>query len=653
MKKVAIAYPDRKHLARRVLARRDDGARCAAPAVGRVGRSQVGRQHLRRASTTVVLASGANHGVVSFAKQCGLNLTMRGTVTCQMGQRNQYTETDVPSPAQRPADADGARRVRRLVGDAVRRRRLRVRQAQACGGHVVAYTTITMQDLPNGTQQDEFVSRARVAAVSDRVREQPARRPQRLRYQRLLLQRLLPQPLRQRSQQRGAREGARGARRQLIMRKLALARSVALPSARARRRDRDARSTMPPDRPSARRRRSTKRRRPITDARRHRRATRRRRKWIEPFGAIAGGVRLESLHRAPGEQTGAQNPTVAVSRLGVRGGVGEHITYASEFEAALGGPLGYGASVWEGQAAIAIRDQFVRYTRARLVIRGGSHRRSGELRLRLGARRRSALHRSLHARPAALLGRRPRQRPVRRATTSASTSRLGAHVPLDEPDRHHRHARSSAASCSRSIGRSILASAAQVGNNQNNLPDQNLHIYFGSPSVMRALQQLRGAEPRSRSTARHAASRSWTTRRSAATTCGSARRRWFDTAVGKRDARSRTCRATRTRSSIRSTRSIGCRICSRRTRCRRASTSTTRSTTASAFSTRWSTRASPIMHVRQHYLNLGDDVLDRGLARDRRARLGVRAADQRRDDDDGQPLAVRDRAAAAELTQVA
>ncbi|MEO8702686.1 MAG: hypothetical protein ABI867_21760, partial [Kofleriaceae bacterium] len=41
----------------------------------------------------VIVASGANHGVVSFAKQCGVNLTMRGTVTCQMGQRNQYTQT--------------------------------------------------------------------------------------------------------------------------------------------------------------------------------------------------------------------------------------------------------------------------------------------------------------------------------------------------------------------------------------------------------------------------------------------------------------------------------------------------------------------------------------------------------------------------------
>ena len=94
-------------------------------------------------------------------------------------------------------------------------------------------------------------------------------------------------------------------------------------------------------------------------------------KWLEPYGAIAGGMRLESLHRAPGQSTGSQNPTVAVSRLGVRGGVGPHITFASEFEAALGGPLGYGASVWEGQAAIAIRDQFVRYARGGWSVAAG------------------------------------------------------------------------------------------------------------------------------------------------------------------------------------------------------------------------------------------------------------------------------------------
>ena len=94
-------------------------------------------------------------------------------------------------------------------------------------------------------------------------------------------------------------------------------------------------------------------------------------RWIQPYGAIAGGVHLQSLNQAPDVKTQEQNPTVAVSRLGLRGGVGKHVTFASEFEAALGGPMGYGSSVWEGQAAIAIRDQFVRYEHSGFAIAAG------------------------------------------------------------------------------------------------------------------------------------------------------------------------------------------------------------------------------------------------------------------------------------------
>jgi hypothetical protein len=105
----------------------------------------------------VVLSAGANHGVVSFAAQCGKNLTMRGTVTCQMGQRNQYTETEFHRPLDGPAlTTDGGFggwwETPCADGDYAFGKRA------ACGGHAVAYTTITMQDLPNGTQQDEFVS---------------------------------------------------------------------------------------------------------------------------------------------------------------------------------------------------------------------------------------------------------------------------------------------------------------------------------------------------------------------------------------------------------------------------------------------------------------------------------------------------------------
>ncbi len=106
---------------------------------------------------TVIIASGANHGVVSFATECGVNLTMRGTVTCQMGQRNQYTETEFHRPLNGPPIPDlpafgGWWETPCADGDYAYGKR------GACGGNRIAYTTITMKDLDNGTQQDEFVS---------------------------------------------------------------------------------------------------------------------------------------------------------------------------------------------------------------------------------------------------------------------------------------------------------------------------------------------------------------------------------------------------------------------------------------------------------------------------------------------------------------
>jgi hypothetical protein len=203
-------------------------------------------------------------------------------------------------------------------------------------------------------------------------------------------------------------------------------------------------------------------------------------KWIEPYGAIAGGMRMESLHQPADAQRGTQNPTVAVSRLGLRGGYGEHISFASELEAALGGPQGYGASVWEGQAALAVRDQFVKYARAGASIAAGriadpasfdyvsSH--IGDL-LYTDLYTRDPLLYSGADRGNGIIGTFAINDHVTTGLTFHSTNPTGITgtliiggklQPFDRPF--------------------YLASAA-VGNNQNNLPDQNLHIYFGSPSV--------------------------------------------------------------------------------------------------------------------------------------------------------------------------
>ena len=204
-------------------------------------------------------------------------------------------------------------------------------------------------------------------------------------------------------------------------------------------------------------------------------------KWIEPYGAIAGGMHLQSLNQPPEVKTSPQNPTVAVSRLGLRGGVGPYITFASEFEAALGGPLGYGASVWEGQAALAIRDQFVRYTRAGFSIAAGRiadpasydyvSAHMGDLLysdlytrdplLYSGADRGNGLIATYAVTPnVTLLGTFHSTNPTGITGTLAIGGKL---QPFDRP---------------------FYLAAAQVGNSQNNLPDQNLHIYFGSPAVM-------------------------------------------------------------------------------------------------------------------------------------------------------------------------
>jgi hypothetical protein len=204
-------------------------------------------------------------------------------------------------------------------------------------------------------------------------------------------------------------------------------------------------------------------------------------KHVDPFIAIAGGVRVESLHDAPTDHTQSQNPTVAVSLVGVRGSVGPYITFSSEFMASLGGPLGYGASVWEGQAALAVFDQYVRYTRAGASFAAGriadaaSYDYTSEHVTDLfltdlytrdpllysGADRGNGLFGSYDITSHLTAG-----LTVHSTNPTGITGTLiigGKLQPFDRP---------------------FYLAAAQVGNSQNNLPDQNLHIYFASPSLM-------------------------------------------------------------------------------------------------------------------------------------------------------------------------
>lgn len=106
----------------------------------------------------LVLASGANHGVVGGIATCNSisPVTTYTASACEMGDRAAYQETYFTKPINGPNDlwttpcADGQHAFPGSGSDT----------GDDCNGNVVRYTTLVMQDLPNGALQDEFVSQA-------------------------------------------------------------------------------------------------------------------------------------------------------------------------------------------------------------------------------------------------------------------------------------------------------------------------------------------------------------------------------------------------------------------------------------------------------------------------------------------------------------
>jgi pimeloyl-ACP methyl ester carboxylesterase len=98
----------------------------------------------------VVLLSGANHGVSDGSVLCDTYPDlMRGTVGCEMGDRGAFLPTYFTRRLNGPSDlfsapcADGS---------------YAFGLSDQCDGNVVEYTTVTMEDLPDGALQDEFIS---------------------------------------------------------------------------------------------------------------------------------------------------------------------------------------------------------------------------------------------------------------------------------------------------------------------------------------------------------------------------------------------------------------------------------------------------------------------------------------------------------------
>lgn len=123
---------------------------------GTVIRDALRRLHLEGADAwaridDVVLLAPANHGVSTYARLCGKNPTMRGQVACEMGSRDNFTPTEFMAALNGP---QGAYETPCADGESA------FGEVGVCGGNPVAYTTIVMQDIEDGSYQDEFVSEA-------------------------------------------------------------------------------------------------------------------------------------------------------------------------------------------------------------------------------------------------------------------------------------------------------------------------------------------------------------------------------------------------------------------------------------------------------------------------------------------------------------
>src|SRR5215831_6371138 len=89
---------------------------------------------------------------------------------------------------------------------------------------------------------------------------------------------------------------------------------------------------------------------------------------VEPFVHIIGGMDVETLQTKPGDDRQDRVVTLALTRFGLHADVGAGFSLLSEFDANAGP---HGTSVWEGQAALQVRQQLARFERWGLLLEAG------------------------------------------------------------------------------------------------------------------------------------------------------------------------------------------------------------------------------------------------------------------------------------------
>lgn len=101
---------------------------------------------------------------------------------------------------------------------------------------------------------------------------------------------------------------------------------------------------------------------------------------VQPFASIVGGLKLDTVIQAPGENREARISAISVADFGLRGKIGESFSFVSELLAGGGGGGDpntlpgfelHGSSTWQGQAQLQVRQQLVRYAEGRWMAEVG------------------------------------------------------------------------------------------------------------------------------------------------------------------------------------------------------------------------------------------------------------------------------------------
>ena len=90
--------------------------------------------------------------------------------------------------------------------------------------------------------------------------------------------------------------------------------------------------------------------------------------YVKPILAIAGGLHVENLIQTLNRNRESRATTLALTRFGFEGKLGEYVTFRSEFERNI---RAHGSGIWEGTASLSVRDQIIRLQRWGATVEAG------------------------------------------------------------------------------------------------------------------------------------------------------------------------------------------------------------------------------------------------------------------------------------------